>query len=352
VKTRLSVVVPVYNVEAYLDDCLASLDAQDWHGFEAICVNDGSTDGSREILESWAERESWIRIIDKENGGLSSARNAGMREARGEYVCFLDSDDRLLPQACRRIVEIFDASESEVITYGGFALPREETTPWLEQCLSPVSISYGGPCEELLFSPYARPFAWRTALSTEFMRRENVYFDERVGYGEDQVYQFAAYARSKRTTLVPDRLYEYRVKRSGSLMSDVRADEFKMLLSHVRIMSYVWDDYARLGILDEYTHPMLSWACAFVANDALMLGGDECSEVLSELGRVVAAHWGMQPISSAGLEKCELRVIHAALTGTRLSFAVQKWLFIELHRYLYGHLSTARSLLGLNHGLQ
>ena len=128
-KTRLSVVVPVYNVEAYLDDCLASLDAQDWHGFEAICVNDGSTDGSREILESWAERESWIRIIDKENGGLSSARNAGMREARGDYVCFLDSDDRLLPQACRRIVEIFDASESEVITYGGFALPREETTP-------------------------------------------------------------------------------------------------------------------------------------------------------------------------------------------------------------------------------
>jgi glycosyltransferase involved in cell wall biosynthesis len=352
VSVRLSVIVPVYNVERYLDECLASLAGQDWHGFEAICVNDGSTDGSRQILDVWAGREPWIRVIDKENGGLSSARNAGMREARGDYVCFLDSDDRLLPEACRRIVEVFDVTESEVVVYGGYALPREATSEWLEKVLGPLTISFGGPCEELLFEANARPFAWRTALRRSFMLREGVFFDEGVGYGEDQVFQFAAYARSARTTVVDDRLYEYRVTRAGSLMNDVRRDERAMLMSHVDILGRVWADYGQLGILQEYARPMLAWACAFVANDALMLPGDGADEVMAALGRTIAAHFSDAQVSAAGLEPCELRVIDAARYGGHLSLLRRRRLFVPLHRHLYGRLSTARTLLGRNHGLQ
>ncbi len=349
---RLSVIVPVYNVERYLDECLQSLADQDWRDFEAICVNDGSTDGSAAILERWAEREPWIRIVNKPNGGLSSARNAGMRVAQGDYLCFLDSDDRLVPQACRRIVEVFDASESEVIVYGGFALPRDAATPWLERTLSPEAISYGGPCEALLFAPDTRPFAWRTALSREFLAREQTFFDETMGYGEDQVFQFAVYARSHRTTIVEDRLYEYRVTRQGSLMSDVRRSEREMLLAHVRILERVWADYASLGILDEYERPMLAWACQFVANDALLMNADACTQVLGALGKAVGAHWNEGQLAALGLEACELRVLQAACSGKRLSRMARQRLFMALHRHLYGRLSTLRSLMGKNHGLQ
>ena len=342
---RLSVIVPVYNVEDYLDECLQSLADQDWHNFEAICVNDGSTDGSRQILERWAQREPWIRLVDKPNGGLSSARNAGMRVAKGDYLCFLDSDDHLLPQACRRIVEVFDLTDSEVIVFGGKVFPPEESTPWLEETLTTKAISYGGPCEELLFSPDTRPFAWRTALSRAFVERDQVYFDEAVGYGEDQVFQFAAYARSQRTTVVEDCLYEYRASRSGSLMNEYGADAREKLLEHVSIIGVVWEDYRKLGILDEYDRAMLSWACQFVAVDALLMSEDSCSEVLSALGRQVAVYWSEDELDGMGLEPIELRILQAAMEGKSLRRSSRRRLFVRLHRRFYGRRSALQRLL-------
>ena len=90
-----SIIIPVYNVEAYLQDCLESVLRQSFPDWEAICVNDGSTDVSLAILEEYAAKDSRFRIFSQVNGGLSSARNAGLKVAKGNYVLFLDSDDWL-----------------------------------------------------------------------------------------------------------------------------------------------------------------------------------------------------------------------------------------------------------------
>ena len=92
---KISIIIPVYNVEKYLRECLDSVCKQTFVEWEAICVNDGSTDRSATILEEYAEREGRLKIITQQNGGLSSARNTGLETARGEYVLFLDSDDWL-----------------------------------------------------------------------------------------------------------------------------------------------------------------------------------------------------------------------------------------------------------------
>ena len=97
---RLSVVVPVYNVEDCLPWCLDSLKVQTLSDIEILCINDGSTDRSRNVLASYAGRDARIRIIDKPNGGLSSARNAGIDAATAPYVSFLDSDDRYTSTSC------------------------------------------------------------------------------------------------------------------------------------------------------------------------------------------------------------------------------------------------------------
>lgn len=89
----ISIIVPVYNVEKYLDRCITSLVEQTYKNIEIILVNDGSTDGSLEILKRWKNKDSRIIIIDKKNGGLSDARNAGMNIANGDFYCFVDSDD-------------------------------------------------------------------------------------------------------------------------------------------------------------------------------------------------------------------------------------------------------------------
>ena len=92
---KISVIIPVYNVEKYLAQCLDSVIAQSLREIEIICVNDGSKDGSRDILTAYAEKDKRILVLDKANGGLSSARNAGFNVASGKYILFLDSDDFL-----------------------------------------------------------------------------------------------------------------------------------------------------------------------------------------------------------------------------------------------------------------
>lgn len=92
---KVSIIVPVYNVEKYLAKCLDSLVNQTLKDIEIICINDGSTDNSLEILNTYAQKDSRITIIDKKNEGVSAARNTGLNISKGEYIMFVDSDDYL-----------------------------------------------------------------------------------------------------------------------------------------------------------------------------------------------------------------------------------------------------------------
>ena len=101
----LSVIIPVYNVEDYLDRCIQSVVSQTYPNLEILVVDDGSPDRCPEICDAWAEKDPRIQVIHKENGGLSSARNAGLRRAAGEYILFVDSDDCIVPDACGRLMD-------------------------------------------------------------------------------------------------------------------------------------------------------------------------------------------------------------------------------------------------------
>lgn len=98
---KFSIIIPVYNVEAYLHQCLDSVLCQDFSDWEAVCVNDGSTDGSAAILEDYVAKDARFRLVTQPNGGLSAARNAGLDAAQGEYILFLDSDDWLAENALK-----------------------------------------------------------------------------------------------------------------------------------------------------------------------------------------------------------------------------------------------------------
>lgn len=89
----ISIIVPIYNSEKYLDECLRSIQKQSYSNFEVICVNDGSQDNSADICQRFVDKDKRFRLLNQENGGVSSARNRALKEAKGEYVCFVDSDD-------------------------------------------------------------------------------------------------------------------------------------------------------------------------------------------------------------------------------------------------------------------
>ncbi len=113
-QSLISVIIPVYNVAAYLDTCVETVLAQDYSQLDVILVDDGSPDNCGELCDNWASRDSRIRVVHKENGGLSSARNAGLDIASGEYIMFLDSDDLLHPQACSHLYQQLKAADAQI----------------------------------------------------------------------------------------------------------------------------------------------------------------------------------------------------------------------------------------------
>ena len=111
---KISVIVPVYQVEETLDKCVESIIGQTYKNLEIILVDDGSPDNCPAICDSWAEKDSRIRVIHKENGGLCSARNAGMDIAAGDYLGFVDSDDCIEPDMYQLLVENAASTQADI----------------------------------------------------------------------------------------------------------------------------------------------------------------------------------------------------------------------------------------------
>ena len=125
-KPKISIIIPMYNVEKYLKRCLDSVRAQTFTDFQAILVDDGSPDKSGEIAESYAALDKRFIVVHKENGGLSDARNVGMSKASGEYIMYLDSDDFIHPQTMEIAYSLAQRDNSDIVsfTYDRFYRPQ------------------------------------------------------------------------------------------------------------------------------------------------------------------------------------------------------------------------------------
>ena len=139
---KLSVVIPVYNGEAHLADAVKCLQAQDFADWEAVVVDDGSTDGTPRLVDELARQEPRVRAVHQPNGGVSKARNRGLDEARGDWIVWLDADDSYVPGALRRIAELADANAD----CNCLQFPYQEIQPdgSLRPCVPPAYSEFGG----------------------------------------------------------------------------------------------------------------------------------------------------------------------------------------------------------------
>ena len=301
--SRLSVVVPVYNVADCLDACLESLQAQTFNDIEILCVNDGSTDNSRELLGSWSQRDTRIRIIDKENGGLSSARNAGIEAAMSPYVCFLDSDDCFHPNACEEIVRLLDESQADVLTFGATWTPEDAAAQWLQKALSPRDATYAGFNSDLMFKESSHPFAWRTACRTSFLRDNSIRFDETIRFGEDTVFAFAVYPRAQKTVLSSAKLYEYRLQRPGSLMSSVSDDPVLKMREHVKILNAIFLDWEQGGFIDLCPEELVAFALDFVVYGSLKFEDYSYRTIADSVHSLLGRYWSEEDVARMALPR-------------------------------------------------
>jgi glycosyltransferase involved in cell wall biosynthesis len=127
-KGLISVIIPVYNVEKYLRECVDSVLSQTYKSYEIILVDDGSTDGSGEICDEYIDGHSQVKVIHKANGGLSDARNTGLKNAKGEYVYFLDSDDYIVPDAFQKLINISIKEQSDFVFFDASSFLDENSS--------------------------------------------------------------------------------------------------------------------------------------------------------------------------------------------------------------------------------
>ena len=129
---KVSVIIPAFNIESYISDALRSLSSQTFQDFEALIIDDGSTDRTAEQVTSFIQQDSRFKLLQKANGGLSSARNFGIHQANGEYIALLDGDDLYLPNKLSTHIDILDCNPTVGMVYSASQALRDDGTPtWL-----------------------------------------------------------------------------------------------------------------------------------------------------------------------------------------------------------------------------
>ena len=223
---KVSVIIPVYNVERYLTDCLDSLLRQTLVDIEIICVNDGSTDGSPDILMRYAKLDSRMIILNQENSGLSSARNAGLDIAQGEYLYFLDSDDYIDANALQILYIKAQEDDLDILFFNGTAIYED---PALEKFFPEVkhycrrSLRVNDPLSGAeLFCTMRENDTYRASVCMQlikrtYLARTQVKFETGIVH-EDELFSFLIMLQAERTGCLADALFFRRVRRD-SLMT-------------------------------------------------------------------------------------------------------------------------------------
>lgn len=212
----ISVIVPIYKVEQYLNRCVESLVNQTWKNLEIILVDDGSPDNCPAMCDAWAKKDHRIKVIHKKNGGLSDARNAGMEVASGQYIGFVDSDDWVEHDMYRSLYLHMRETDSDIVS-GGVRRVWENSTP-------AITMTYTG--EPLTFTPQEAMASLidETALIVPVWNK--LYTRAVIGdirfpvdkINEDEFWSWKIVARANCISSVPDVFYNY-LQRGGSIMS-------------------------------------------------------------------------------------------------------------------------------------
>ena len=230
--TKISVIVPIYKVEKYLKECLESILYQSYDNFELILVNDGSPDRSGEICDEYAIKDSRIKVFHKENRGVSAARNLGIKEARGEWLCFIDADDWVDPDYLQNFIVLFSWEEDfviqgyvknadeQIVSGSGFVSKFENFLEFF--MYSEKNNLFNSPCFKL--------------FRKDIVDGHNVRFDENFSLGEDHIFTLEYIRFVSKFSVSFERGYHYRISNEGNSLTQklIDIEKFKqyVLINH------------------------------------------------------------------------------------------------------------------------
>lgn len=257
----LSIIVPVYNAEKYLSHCIDSILAQTLQDFELILVDDGSTDLSGKICDSYSQSDSRVKVIHKENGGVSKARNVGITAASGDWLGFVDADDWLAPAMYDKMRQIAINSKADIVYCDFFAVKKYETAPVTQP-------EHSGDNLSLVKSFIMRGWTvvWNLLIRRNLVVANNLKFNEKIKFGEDFVFLLEGLLLAKKIDKIAEPLYYYNRINENSALNTVSFDCYKSVLEAiVTVREFTYE-----RIVDPELEKMFGWKILQAKQDLVL----------------------------------------------------------------------------------
>ncbi|WP_395052099.1 glycosyltransferase family 2 protein [Flavobacterium sp.] len=234
----ISVIIPVYNAQQYLADCIKSLLAQTLTRCEFIFVNDGSTDQSKEIIESFQAQDNRISIVNQENKGVSSARNAGIEKAIGAYLSFIDADDYINKNFLNYLYTMVDISKVNIVV-SNMSIDKNEIITKNESIFRIDKIYLYKEIQTIILPYFLEKDLLNTACTnlynTSFIKSNDIKFPVNVINGEDGLFNIQAFNKVKSVLFLDYNGYFYREVANSATRNSIKIDYFKIALEKFNI---------------------------------------------------------------------------------------------------------------------
>ncbi len=262
-QVKISVIVPVYNVEKFLPECLDSLKNQSMQELEFICINDGSTDNSLEILNRYAEFDKRFIIISQKNGGLSAARNTGLKYAKGDYIYFIDSDDLIAPEHLENMYNAAIKQNADLVVNENF-VPFCDEIPLNPRVTEVFADGIYDVTPEYILQRHKNVTVWTKLYKKSLILDNNISFPVGLIY-EDQYFYFVTMPYAKKVVQCNTGMYYYR-QSAGSIVAKAKSQ--KRCYDIFKIFELIYNFYKERDLLGKYFLPydLLTYRSSQVAD--------------------------------------------------------------------------------------
>ena len=249
-KPLLTIVIPVYNVEKYLNRCLESILIQEWKNYDIILVDDGSTDLSPQICDDYVKAYDFISVIHKENGGLSDARNTGLSQAKGEYVYFPDSDDWIEPDTFIALAEALESQKFDIISFNREFVKGEE------------DVIISDPVETQVFEGkdafvQMLKHSYITGFANDKIYRKSLFVDHDILFPKGKYYEdlgtnYKLFLSAKKVYATNQKYYHYLIDNPDSITQSWNEKKFRDMFEFYKEVFY--SDFVRSQLNQEELH--------------------------------------------------------------------------------------------------
>lgn len=308
---KVSVIIPVYNAGQYLNKCLDSILNQTYKNIELIVINDGSIDNSLDILNQYSKKYKNIRIINKENAGVSEARNDGIKNSNGEYLMFVDADDWIDIDMIEKMMDFVHINKADIVKCGYVrdSITKQEFFP-----IAPKMNVYSYDNKQLLYDEFIKNYNYNSSCTQIFNKKllkNNILFNSKIKIGEDLLFNMELYTNAEIIVSLPECYYHYFYNDNSATTKKKLSSIITRCEDAIEVYYHYFNYYKKWNLPDKYYEKI-------------------CYRVIKELNVKLITLYRLNDIS----KKERKKIVHNYINNEKIRNCSKKLNFFNIMKHL------------------